>query len=176
MASYNSDQLLKGDELFVYVKTGSTTGNTDYAPIAYSTSCSLNISADSIDTSNKMAGVWASALAGKLSWTISTEALMSYDNTGYSYFFDKLVDRTPFLIKFGQVTNLASGDFTMNASKVYYTGQAYCTSCNLTADNGGVCTMSIEFTGDGALTKTGDGKNSGGGSGNDGNLEDDPLG
>ena len=173
MANYNSDNLIKGDELFVYVKTGTGSTDTDYTPIAYSTSCSLNITADSIDTSNKMAGVWASALAGKLSWTISTEALMSYDSTGYGYFFDKLAARTPFLIKFGQTTNLSEGDFTMNTGKTYYTGQAYCTSCNLTADNGGVCTMSIEFQGDGALTKTGKGVNSGGG---DGGIEENPLG
>lgn len=169
MANYNSDNILKGDELFVYVKTGTGNTETDYAPVAYSTSCSLNISSDSIDTSNKMSGVWASALAGKLSWTISTEALMSYDSTGYGYFFDKLVARTPFLIKFGQIKDISTSDFDMDIKKTYYTGQAYCNSCNLTADNGGVCTMSIEFTGDGALTKTGNGNTSGG-------EDENPLG
>ena len=149
--TYTSDNLILGDELFLYVKSGS--GDT-YSPIAYSTSCSLNLSQDAIDTSNKMAGVWASALPGKLQWTVSTESLMSYDETGYAFFVDMMTQRKPFLIKFGQTTDISAGDFELDESKTYYTGQAYCTSCNLSADNGSVCTMSIELTGDGALTKT----------------------
>lgn len=81
------NNLILGDELFLYVKAG--TGDT-YSPIAYSTSCSLNLSQDAIDTSNKMAGVWASALPGKLQWTVSTESLMSYDETGYGFFVDMM--------------------------------------------------------------------------------------
>lgn len=30
MANYNSDNLIKGDELFVYVKTGTGSTDTDY--------------------------------------------------------------------------------------------------------------------------------------------------
>ena len=150
---YSSDELILGDELFVYINTG-TEETPIWAPLAYSTSCSLNLSSDTIDSSNKMSGVWTAALPGKLSWSISTEALMSYNTTGYGYFFEKLVARTPFLLKFGQVKNLSTGDFSADDTKTYYTGKAYCSSCNLTADNGSVSSMSIEFTGDGALTKS----------------------
>ena len=120
MATYNiSEERILGDELFVYINTSGTT----WEPLAYSTTCSLNLTSDTIDASNKMAGVWTAALPGKLSWTISTEALMSTD-------------------------------FTQNESKTYYEGEAYCSSCNLTADNGAVCTMSVEFTGNGELKQT----------------------
>jgi hypothetical protein len=142
------ENLLLGDELFVYTQIGEL-----WEPVAFSSSCSLSLSSDSIDTSNKMSGVWTSALPGKLSWTISTESLMSYNETGYGYFFEKLTSREAFKLRFGQATSVEEADFAMNETKVYYEGEAFCTSCNLTADNGGVCTMSIEFTGNGELKK-----------------------
>ena len=151
MATYNiSEERILGDELFVYINTSGTT----WEPLAYSTTCSLNLTSDTIDDSNKMAGVWTAALPGKLSWTISTEALMSTSATGYDYFYSKLVAREPFKIRFGQATDISTSDFTQNESKTYYEGEAYCSSCNLTADNGAVCTMSVEFTGNGELKQT----------------------
>lgn len=153
MATYNiSEQRILGDELHVYINV-STGETADWQPLAYATTCSLNLSSDTIDASNKMAGIWSAALPGKLSWSISTEALMSTSETGYDYFYDKLVARTPFKLRFGQVTDLASEDFTQDETKTYYEGEAYCSSCNLNADNGAVCTMSIEFTGNGKLEK-----------------------
>ena len=150
---YNiSEQRILGDELFIYINV--STGETeDWQPLAYSTTCSLNLNSDTIDASNKMAGVWSAALPGKLSWTISTESLMSTSNTGNAYFYDKLVARTPFKLRFGQVTDLSKLDFSQDESKTYYEGEAYCSSCNLNADNGAVCTMSVEFTGNGELKK-----------------------
>ena len=147
---YTTDNLIRGDEFFLYVQTS---GNT-YAPVAYATSASISISQETLDCSNKMSGVWSNALAGKLSWTVSTSALMSYKNTGYSYFYDKMVARTPFLIKFGQVTDLSAEDFDADDTKTYYTGQAYLTSLNLSSDNGSVASFDVEFQGDGALTQT----------------------
>lgn len=47
-----------GNELFVY--DGSD-------PIAYATDCTLTVSSDTIDTSNKQSGVWGSALPGQIS-------------------------------------------------------------------------------------------------------------
>lgn len=150
---YNiSEQRILGDELFIYINV-STSETEDWQPLAYSTTCSLNLNSDTIDASNKMAGVWTAALPGKLSWTISTEALMSTSNTGYDYFYEKLVKRTPFKLRFGQVTDLSKLDFSQDESKTYYEGEAYCSSCNLNADNGAVCTMSVEFQGNGELKK-----------------------
>lgn len=146
------ENLLLGDELFVYAQISDVEGG-QWEPVAFSTSCSLNISSDSIDTSNKMAGVWSSALPGKISWTVSTESLMSYSTTGYQYFYDKITSREAFKLRFGQANSVESANFSLNTTKVYYEGEAYCTSCNLSADNGGVCTMSIEFTGNGELKK-----------------------
>lgn len=147
---YGTEPLIRGDEFFLYVQTSSNT----YKPVAYATSASISISQETLDCSNKMSGVWSNALAGKLSWTVSSSALMSYKDTGYSYFYDKMVARTPFLIKFGQVTDLSAEDFDPDDTKTYYTGQAYLTSLNLSSDNGSVASFDVEFQGDGALTMT----------------------
>ena len=152
MANYateaSRENLILGDELFVYAMVGE-----EWIPVGFSTSCSLNLTADSIDTSNKFSGVWTSVLPGKISWSISTESLMSYAETGYGYFFDKLTNREAFELRFGQFKTAEGRDFDLNEEKVYYKGRAYCTNCSLTADNGGVATMSIEFQGEGALEK-----------------------
>lgn len=142
------ENLILGDELFVYAMVGE-----EWIPVGFSTSCSLSLTADSIDTSNKFSGVWTSVLPGKISWSISTESLMSYAETGYGYFFDKLTKREAFELRFGQVVSAEERDFDLNETKTYYKGRAYCTNCSLTADNGGVATMSIEFAGEGALEK-----------------------
>lgn len=152
MANYQTEasreNLILGDELFVYAMVGE-----EWIPVGFSTSCSLSLTADSIDTSNKFSGVWTSVLPGKISWSISTESLMSYAETGYSYFFDKLTKREAFELRFGQVMSAEERDFDLNETKTYYKGRAYCTQCNLSADNGGVATMSIEFAGEGPLEK-----------------------
>lgn len=152
MANYQTEasreNLILGDELFVYAMVGE-----EWIPVGFSTSCSLSLTADSIDTSNKFSGVWTSVLPGKISWSISTESLMSYAETGYGYFFDKLTKREAFELRFGQVMSAEERDFDLNEAKTYYKGRAYCTNCSLTADNGGVATMSIEFQGEGALEK-----------------------
>jgi hypothetical protein len=142
------ENLILGDELLVYAMVGS-----DWIPVGFSTSCSLNITAETIDTSNKFSGVWSSALPGKISWSISTESLMSYAETGYQYFFEKLTNREAFTLRFGQVKSAEEQDFDLNENKTYYSGKAYCTQCNLSADNGGIASMSIEFVGEGKLEK-----------------------
>lgn len=150
MANYQTEasreNLILGDELFVYTMVGE-----EWIPVGFSTSCSLSLTADSIDTSNKFSGVWTSVLPSKISWSISTESLMSYAETGYGYFFDKLTKREAFELRFGQVMSAEERDFDLNEEKVYWKGRAYCTQCNLSADNGGVATMQIEFAGEGPL-------------------------
>lgn len=145
--NYDSSSVVLGDELFLYL---------DGKPVAYTTSCSLSINGDTIDTSNKMDGVWASAKSGKLSWTISSENLMADTNgTSFEDFYDKMIARTPFEVKFGRATTVtgATPNFDLNTAKPYYVGTAYLTSCELNADNGSAVSMSVELQGNGKLEK-----------------------
>lgn len=152
MANYQTEasreNLILGDELFLYTMVGE-----EWMPCGFSTSCSLNITADSIDTSNKFSGVFTSVLPGKISWSVSTESLMSYAETGYGFFFDKMIARAPFQLRFGQVKSAEERDFDLNEEKTFYKGVAYCTNCSINADNGSVATISIELQGEGVLEK-----------------------
>ena len=155
MAS-NVDYTL-GAELFVYYSDSSvaTVGDT---PFAYSTECTLSISADQIDTSNKQSGIWASALPGQLSWNVSTSALYTSANN-YHAIFKLFADRTPVVITFGHITSLGTADadasLNLNTGKAYYSGKAYITSLELNAGSNEVASFSVEFTGEGKLTQSG---------------------
>lgn len=144
-----------GNELFVYTQDSSNGEPVGTAsPFAYSTECTLSISADQIDTSNKQSGVWASALPGQLSWSISTSALYTNVNN-YSTMFAKFAAREPLFVSFGEVTDLGDADSSMNTTLLksagYYQGTAYITSLELNAGNGEVASFSVEFTGEGQL-------------------------
>ena len=47
------------------------------APIAFASSATLEVSVEEIDISNKMMGSWAGSLAGKRSYTLSSESLIT---------------------------------------------------------------------------------------------------
>lgn len=150
-ATYDSSSVILGDELFVYIQDPTTSA---YTPVAYTTTCSLSINADTIDTANKMDGAWTSAKAGKLSWTISSENLLADTNgTDFDYFYDKMITRAPFLVRFGKAQNSNEDEYDLNTTKTYYEGKAYMTSCELSADNGSAASLSVELTGNGALSK-----------------------
>lgn len=148
----NTEQFLLGNNFFVF---DSSTGE----PLAYSTECSLSVSADAISKSNKMSGVWASNLPGQLSWEISTSALYSAAASwGYDQMFNAMKTRTPYTIRFGkvedydQITDYTDPDnYTLDAGAGYYQGQAYITSLELNAGNNEIASFSITLTGDGAL-------------------------
>lgn len=143
-----------GDSLFLYLNTGS--GETQvWTPLAYSTTCSLSITSDQIDCSSKFDGSFTAALAGKISWSISTDCLMTYiEGSGFDYFYDKMIKREAFLVKFGQAKSVAEQNYEADDTKIYYTGTAYLTNCSIEASNNSVATMTVELTGNGPLEMT----------------------
>ena len=54
-------------------------------PVAFASSCSLEVSVEEIDISNKMCGDWAASLPGKKSFTISSESLLTRLQGATSY-------------------------------------------------------------------------------------------
>lgn len=144
-----ANQYLLGENFFVY------TGDTNKNPIAFSTDCTLSISGDTIDTSSKSSGVFASALPGQFSWTISTSALYTTE-AQYETLYEAMLTRTPMKITFGRVTSLGDATTEINtaldSTKTHFEGQAYITSLELSAGNGEVASYSIEFNGDGRLS------------------------
>jgi predicted secreted protein len=136
----NTDLIL-GDKLFLFV---------DETPIAFSTSASLEVTANTIETSNKMSGKWTSVLAGQSSFTVSTEALYT-NKTGHTSFdalMKKMLAQNAIDFVFGTAT-----DETFELSKGMYKGKAFITSLSLNSDNGAVASCSITLTGSGALSE-----------------------
>lgn len=142
---------IKGQELMLFLGGKS---------IAYATSHTLEISAETSDTSNKDegGGDWASSEISKLSWTASSENLFAADGNGASYdtLFDYMVKKTTIDAVFGlkaqTATDVPSEGWTAATTGVY-TGKVVITSLSLNAPNGEYATYSVQFTGVGELKK-----------------------
>ena len=131
---------IKGQELMLFLGGKS---------IAYATSHTLEISAETADTSNKDegGGDWA-----------SSENLFTTDGngSGYDTLFDYMIKKTPIDAVFGQkketAVDVPTQGWTANTTGVYE-GKVVITSLSLNAPNGEYATYSVQFTGVGALKK-----------------------
>ena len=61
--------LVNGTDLVLYV------GDTNAVAVAFATSCSLEVSMDEIDQTNKESGGWKQIIGGLRSWSVSADAL-----------------------------------------------------------------------------------------------------
>lgn len=167
--TYNAaSSTLTGDRIHLYAdvaladKEISAVDFSTIDPIAFGTSCSLEVSADTIDASNKMGGNWKNTRVGQLGWTITTEALYSTDETHLS--FDKLLkayaDRAAIGVALGIVAKTedemaaarANGFMLETGDLVIAKGKAYITACSANFGTGGeVVSYSVTLTGDGEL-------------------------
>lgn len=125
--------------------------------IAFSTSHTLSIKAETKDTSNKDegGGDWASNEVGLLSWSAKSENMYSIDGNGNNYddLYDLMIKKTPIMATFSkkkeEVSEVPEAGWT--ASKPDYEGKVVITSLELNAPNGDYATYSVEFTGCGEL-------------------------
>ena len=97
---------VNGKDLMIFI---------DGKAIALATSCSLSLSADTMDAGNKDDGCWQANDAGDLSWEASTDALLSFDedrttDAVYEDLFDAFVARKLVTVTFGIPGN-AVGDY-----------------------------------------------------------------
>lgn len=138
---------ITGDKLMLFATDGA-----EVLPIAFGTSCNIDMSADTIDTSNKMSGNWKEYLTGQLGWTVSCDSLLSM-TTGHLSFkaLKKLMaNRTPIPVVIAKaIADATEGDFT--AGEEYVKGEAIITSLNMTASNNEICTSSVTLQGTGEL-------------------------
>lgn len=155
MAIWNENvDLIHGDNLLLYLTSGKTV-------VAYATSCSLQVNAESIDTSSKFSCKWASAMGGKANYTLSAEALYCNNASGIS--FDKLLE----MMVAGEQVEWYMGEeqefsgsctdnpHVLDTTKNYYNGKAVVTSCSLQGGNNEIATCSISMTGAGPIEKNG---------------------
>ena len=148
-------QLVRGNEFSLYLTSGKTV-------VAYATSCSLQVDAETIDTSSKFSCKWASNLGGNASYTISADALYCQNNeSGVS--FDTLLE---YMVKGDQIDwymgeeaahtgSCETNPHTLDIQKTYYSGKAIVTSVSLEAGSNEIATCSITLAGAGEIQKNG---------------------
>lgn len=141
---------IKGGDMMLFVNNKS---------IAYATSHTLEINAETQDVSNKDegGGDWSSQEVSLLSWNASSENLYSVEGEGNNFaeLFDLMVAKTPitavFSRKQGNAIDVPTGGWSPSGTK--YQGNVVITSLSLNAPNGEYATFTANFTGIGALTK-----------------------
>lgn len=114
--------------------------------IAFSTSCSINISQETMNVTTANTGNWNSRTVSRRDWEVSCSALMSFDSSVTNRkFFDLysnyIATQTLFTLKFK--TNV-SGD-------KFFTGEAILTELSLDAPNEETATFSASFVAAGPL-------------------------
>ena len=160
---------LNGQDLMVFVKNGDS-----YSSVAFATNHTLDVNMEQIDASTKDNGVgyWSNSEPGLMSWSMSTENLMSdsaENGLSYNALFELMLKRETVEVYFSLQTNNVDyasklgEEFTVpNTGWTYdntnnYHGKAYITSLSVTATNGQKATYTATFTGAGALLKAGSG-------------------
>jgi hypothetical protein len=148
--SYKSDEDVKTGQLILLI---------DGLPHAFATSATLSISTNVIDTSNKFDGSWQSGLAGKKSYTVASEALMTEKEGAESY--KKLIDAQiagkPIPFVFGTLKtteDAATGAVTsvvIDTACPSYKGNLIITSNELKSEAGDLGKHSLQSQGSGPL-------------------------
>lgn len=128
-------------------------------PLALGKSCSLEITAETLDTSNKMSGNWKEFLVGQLSFSVNSDALMTYsdknkqiaDLANVCKFGDLLatmVKRNPIPFKLSEITKV-EGAISEGINLVE--GRVIITQLSVQADTGQITTCAVSLQGTGEL-------------------------
>lgn len=134
--------------------------------IALATSHTLQVTANTTDTTTKDNGMWQSSEVTSFTWTMSSDNLVSCDTTDsstYGWGTDKLFAlwkaAQPVQLVFATtshghpyISDVSTADWVPNTSYVLASGNALITSINVNAANGDNATMSVSFQGVGELT------------------------
>ena len=119
--------------LDVLIKVGSTV-------VGGQRNASLEMSAETIDTTVKSTGGWAAKIPGIKSWTSSCDGVYFLDDAGLQAAQAAFMNGTEVKLDFS------------NSSGLAYSGQAVITSMSVEAGQEDVVSYTISFEGTGALT------------------------
>lgn len=143
--------LVNGTDLLL--KIGDTDANE--VIVAYATSCSLEVSMDEIDQTNKSSSGWKQIIGGLRSWSVSADALYQNEAKSGEYAFVDFWDHLGGTNqrKHVHVELTITGAAGSDANK-YYAGEAFVTSLSVNGGTEDQATWSISLTGSGALVET----------------------
>ena len=119
--------------LDVLIKVGSTV-------VGGQRNASLEMSSETIDTTVKTTGGWASKIPGIKSWTSSCDGIYFLNDAGLKAAQTAFMNGTAVSLEFS------------NSSGLSYSGQAVITSMSVEAGQEDIVSYTISFEGTGALT------------------------
>ena len=150
-----------GDKLMLYMEVvkevtqegGSVVETKEVLPIAFGTSCNIDITAETLDSTNKMSGDWKEALVGQLGWTMGSESLLSKKEGHLSFKTLKQIfkKREPILVLIGKTKEDKAKENGFACEEEFVKGKAVITNLSMTAQSGQFCTCSIQLQGHGPL-------------------------
>tara|TARA_R100000664_G_C2759472_1_gene149328 strand:- start:7486 stop:7926 length:441 start_codon:yes stop_codon:yes gene_type:complete len=141
---------ISGSSLVMSVDLDGSGGGT-YATIGGSTTCTLSVTQDTIDTTNKDSSGNKAFINGARGWTMDAEAFFTQGSSdGETVRFKTLNDA----MQNGTRVKVKLSTTTGQTGVVYYDGFGYITSLSVGASVGEWSTYSISVQGDGALTTT----------------------
>lgn len=145
----NSD-ILKGSKLMVFLNNSA---------IGFATSHSLSLTTNTTEVSTKDHGDYPSVIAQSISWEVTAENL--YSDAGEATYMNIMLAKTPVDIVFAPASNYSNTDEkgiidvtpakTWTEGTAIASGKALITSFSINAPAGDNATMSVTFTGVGAL-------------------------
>jgi len=134
--------IFNGTDLVLSV---DTSGGGSATLLGASTSCSVNYSLDTFETTNKDSSHVKAYLPAAHGWTMDCEAFYTTEEANApDNLMSALQSRTQIDVEFNQASD--------ETADTKYTGKAYITSCALSAPNEDAATYSISLQGTGALT------------------------
>lgn len=130
----------------IILKISSVSGSS-ISPIVIgcARSCTLDISTEMLESSNTEAGFWASFVAAKNSFTVSSDNIAYYDAAKFDT--EDLLDAQINRKLLGFQFSITDGTTTKTVS-----GSAYITSSSITGADNEIGTFSVQLQGTGALT------------------------
>lgn len=149
---------VKAEDLFLYIYSGGTSSETPTV-IAFGTSVELQTEQDTINASSKMSCRWNANMAGKCSYTITSDSLYTVKEGQYS--FDQMMaamiegSALPWAIGQAQAETGATCNtrtFALDTSKPHYKGTGIITSLSLSAGTDEIASCSLTLTGSGEIT------------------------
>ncbi|MCH3994859.1 MAG: hypothetical protein LKE54_07400 [Prevotella sp.] len=127
--------------------------------VAFAKSAKITFTTATVDTTNKFDGDFGSAIAGKRSYTVETESLLTEKTEAESYhaLMKAIIAGTPLPFVFGTMSYTKNADGTISdpvidTSHPSYKGNVILTSLEITSEAGNVATNTLQATGSGPLT------------------------
>jgi len=144
--------LLNGTDLILKVGTPGV----NEVIVGSATTCSLDISMEEIDQTNKESGGWKAIIGGLRSWSVSCDALYRNETEAstktfqdfWNHIGDATLGRTAVTLEF-TINGGSAAD-----SNVYYSGSAFVSSLSLTGGTEDQSSFSISLAGTGVLAQT----------------------